>query len=223
MSIKSLSRLLGIEETKLDIILNEMEEVGIFSRRESDNAIYSKRMVRDQKLIDIRRESGKLGGNPTLVNQKPTKSKKQDNLVANQMPTPSSSSSFSFSSSSSFSNTDKIKQKRKKMKVNFSECEYFNDPQKFISDWFNTSTAKQYPNVSAESVYEYVKLKGNEYKYIDWLSAAQVWVKRSPESNEWKQKKQINLPNELNTQANRRIAEAMSRNLSALGTKENKS
>jgi hypothetical protein len=57
-------------------------------KTDSEGVVYCERMVKDQRLRDIRREVGKLGGNPNLVNQKV----KQE---ANQKPTPSSSSSTS--------------------------------------------------------------------------------------------------------------------------------
>jgi hypothetical protein len=47
-------------------------------------------MIRDENLRQIRKEAGKLGGNPVLLKQKPTSRLKQKS-------TPSSSSSFSSS------------------------------------------------------------------------------------------------------------------------------
>jgi hypothetical protein len=55
-------------------------------KKDKKNTIFSARMVRDEKLIKVRREAGSKGGNPNLVNQTP-----------NQKPTPSSSSSSSTS------------------------------------------------------------------------------------------------------------------------------
>jgi hypothetical protein len=53
--------------------------------------IISRRMVKDWKISQLRREVGKLGGNPKLVN----KPQDLDNQTDNQKPTPSSPSSSS--------------------------------------------------------------------------------------------------------------------------------
>ncbi len=60
-----------------------------FTEGEYAGSFYVKRIYEDMKLRDIRREAGKKGGNPNLVNQ-------QDKQSVNQKPTPSSSSSSSY-------------------------------------------------------------------------------------------------------------------------------
>jgi uncharacterized phage protein (TIGR02220 family) len=90
-----LARLLGLDNQTLTTTLSTLLTYGVAKRRESDDALYSKRMVADEKLCQIRRDAGKLGGNPALLNQKPTTTDKQN-------PTPSSSSS----SSSSYKDID---------------------------------------------------------------------------------------------------------------------
>lgn len=80
-------------------LLTELERAGVFSRTET-GAIFSRRMVKDERLRKIRAACGQLGGNPVLLadkdNQKPTKEDNQEvNQPSNQMPTPSSSSSSS--------------------------------------------------------------------------------------------------------------------------------
>lgn len=89
---EALARMLNLDNQTLNQTLNLILNYGVASRRESDGAIYCRRMVRDQKLIEIRREAGKMGGNPVLLKQKPTTHLKQN-------PTPSSSVSSSVSSS----------------------------------------------------------------------------------------------------------------------------
>jgi|GEM_PF-1379021 len=88
----ALCRLLGLDNQKLTTALTTLLTYGVAKRRESDGAIYSKRMVADEKLRQIRKEAGSKGGNPLLVKQKPTTTVKQKR-------TPSSSSSSSSSSS----------------------------------------------------------------------------------------------------------------------------
>jgi uncharacterized phage protein (TIGR02220 family) len=83
-----IARLLGLDNQIFKQTLTTLLTYGVAKRRQEDNAIFSKRMVDDEKLCKIRREAGKLGGNPALLKQKRTTWDKQ-------IPTPSSSSSSS--------------------------------------------------------------------------------------------------------------------------------
>lgn len=86
-SHKTLAKLVGLSPQTTLKLLKELEENGVFSRDE-DGAIYSRRMVKDEALRQIRAEAGSKGGNPILLG----------NLVkqnGKQKPTPSSSSSSS--------------------------------------------------------------------------------------------------------------------------------
>jgi hypothetical protein len=95
---EALARMLNLDNQEVKQTLSTLLTYGVASRREEDGAIYSRRMVNDQKTIEMRRNAGKQGGNPVLlkqvdnqeVNQKPTTGVKQK-------PTPSSSSSTSSS------------------------------------------------------------------------------------------------------------------------------
>jgi len=84
----ALARILGLDLATLEISLTKLITYGVAKVREHDGAIYSKRMVNDEYLCKVRREAGKLGGNPNLLNQNST-------TGVNQKPTPSSSSSSS--------------------------------------------------------------------------------------------------------------------------------
>jgi hypothetical protein len=84
----ALCRLLGLDNQKLTTALTTLLTYGVAKRRKSDGAIYSKRMVADENLRQIRKMAGSKGGNPLLLNQKPT-------TPVKQKPTPSSSSSSS--------------------------------------------------------------------------------------------------------------------------------
>jgi hypothetical protein len=86
----ALARMLGLDKQILTTTLTTLLTYGAAKRRDADGAIYSSRMVKDEKIIQIRREAGKKGGNPLLLNQNPT-------TGVNQIPTPSSSSSSSSS------------------------------------------------------------------------------------------------------------------------------
>lgn len=88
MPEEALARLLGLDNQNLSKHLTKMQAYGVAKRRQCDGALFNKRMVEDERLCEIRRNAGKKGGNPLLLNQNPTS-------PVNQNPTPSSSSSSS--------------------------------------------------------------------------------------------------------------------------------
>jgi hypothetical protein len=97
ISEKALASMCGITPTKCRKYLTELEENGVFSK-DDRGVIFSRRMVRDKELSEIRREAGKQGGNPALVKQQDKqKPAGLHNQNGNQNPTPSSSSSSSTS------------------------------------------------------------------------------------------------------------------------------
>ena len=87
MTAAQIGRQVGLSPREADNLLRELEDNGVI-RRTDDGVIYSHRMVKDERLRNIRAEAGRLGGNPNLVAGKVNQTDKQ-NL------TPSSSSSTS--------------------------------------------------------------------------------------------------------------------------------
>jgi len=82
-------RMVGLDNQNTGNWLTILLTEGVCSRRE-DGAIFSKRMVRDEKTRQVRRETGAKGGNPTLldkgidnpdVNQNPEDDIDYDNVV----------------------------------------------------------------------------------------------------------------------------------------------
>jgi hypothetical protein len=96
MPEEALAQILNLDNQTLNQTLTTLLTYGVASRRQEDGAIICRRMVRDEKLCKVRREAGKKGGNPHLVNQTPNQ---KPTTGDNQNPTPSSSSSSSSSSS----------------------------------------------------------------------------------------------------------------------------
>ena len=88
-SHKTIAKLVGLSPQTCLKLLKELEENRVFSR-DDDGTIYSRRMVRDEEIRNIRAESGSKGGNPNLLGNLGKQSGKQK-------PTPSSSSSSSSS------------------------------------------------------------------------------------------------------------------------------
>jgi hypothetical protein len=85
-----IARRLGLDNQTANQILTILLTYGVASRRESDGALFCRRMVKDEKLRRVRTEAGKKGGNPHLLNQKP---KQKATTRVKQIPTPSFSSS----------------------------------------------------------------------------------------------------------------------------------
>ena len=66
----NLARMVGATLGEIEGLLRELEDSGVFSRDE-EGCIFSRRMIRDEKIRNSRAEGGKRGGNPALmVNRK---------------------------------------------------------------------------------------------------------------------------------------------------------
>jgi hypothetical protein len=91
MSDIQIARAVGEQPKVITKLLAELEQAGVFSRNDG-GAIYSRRMVRDEHIRNVRGQAGRLGGNPNLVGNKVSNLDKQTDK---QNPTPSSSSSSS--------------------------------------------------------------------------------------------------------------------------------
>jgi hypothetical protein len=94
----NLARMVGATLPEVEGWLAELESAGVFSKDES-GCIYSRRMIKDEKLREIRANGGILGGNPALKQPQKVNPKVggKVNLTPNLKPTPSSSSSSSSS------------------------------------------------------------------------------------------------------------------------------
>jgi hypothetical protein len=86
ISEPQLARLVGESTAVVKRLLAELESRNVFSRN-AEGVIFSRRMVADEHIRDVRAASGKLGGNPAL------KDKRQDKGLVKQSdkqkPTPS--------------------------------------------------------------------------------------------------------------------------------------
>ena len=72
-------RMVGLDNQNSGNWLTILLDNGVCLRRE-DGAIFSKRMVKDEKLRQIRKESGSKGGNPKLLDNQ--LDNQQDNLLS---------------------------------------------------------------------------------------------------------------------------------------------
>lgn len=98
MDMKQIARMVGESPATVKKLLAELERAGVPSTS-AEGAIYSRRMVKDEYIREVRAEAGRLGGNPELLKQK-------DKQNTKQIPTPSSAIA---SSSSSFNESDAVK------------------------------------------------------------------------------------------------------------------
>ncbi|MEN9671037.1 MAG: hypothetical protein RL018_1314 [Pseudomonadota bacterium] len=94
----NLARMVGDSAEVVADWLLELSQAGVYETND-EGVIYSKRMIRDENLRQIRAAGGSKGGNPALMD------KGKVNLEDKQKPTPSSTSS---SSSSSTSKKEKV-------------------------------------------------------------------------------------------------------------------
>ena len=95
MNARDISKNLGLSFKKSTSIIRNIEARSVSSREVETGALISRRMIRDEYISQLRRDSGVKGGNPVLLNQKDKQKQKLDNQMTNQKPTPSSSPSSS--------------------------------------------------------------------------------------------------------------------------------
>jgi hypothetical protein len=96
----NLARMVGETLEVVEGWLEELRHAGVYDTAD-DGSIYSRRMIRDENLRQIRANGGKLGGNPNLKPKDKVNLEDNQKVVqeVKQKPTPSSSSSSSSSSS----------------------------------------------------------------------------------------------------------------------------
>jgi hypothetical protein len=90
MTHSAIAQAIGLDNQIFQEGLTLLLEFGVASIEPDTGIIYCRRMVKDEKTRIAHTEAGKRGGNPILVNQKPTP---RVNQTFNQKPTPSFSSS----------------------------------------------------------------------------------------------------------------------------------
>jgi hypothetical protein len=174
MTTAQLSRLVGESERCVKAWLAELKAAGVYSETET-GVIYSRRMVADERLREVRAASGRLGGNPNLLNQK---DKQKVNHTSNQSdkqsPTPSSSSSSS-------SSKERVPRKRAPATDCPTEFEV-TDP---MADW---AEAQGLPAdrimPETEKFLSHHKSKGNAF--ADWDQAWRNWIRKACEFSGYK-------------------------------------
>lgn len=97
-SEEQIARMVGCSVDEISLAMRELREASVFSTS-ANGIIYSRRIVREEELRNIRANCGSLGGNPSFEKGKPNpyyaKDKQKDKQEDKQKITPSSSSSSS--------------------------------------------------------------------------------------------------------------------------------
>jgi len=173
----NLARLVGLPLDEVITDLAELEKSGIFSRDEK-GCIFSRRMIKDEELRQIRAACGKQGGNPKLM-----QGNKVNPLVAakvNQKPTPSSSSS---------SSSSKLKESTKEKASRLSED--FRMPIEWQNWYFKERPNSNLTELAAilNTFKDYwIAKPGKDGTKLNWFSTWRNWVRRekefSPKKNE---------------------------------------
>ncbi len=65
----ALARMIGLPEDLLKQNLKVLLEFGVASKRESDGAFYSRRMVKDQDIREKRKKAGSIGGKKSFASR----------------------------------------------------------------------------------------------------------------------------------------------------------
>lgn len=157
MTTQQIARSVGESAAVINKLMAELRAAGVFSVTEN-GSIYSRRMVKDERLRNVRAESGRLGGNPSLLNQKVIQKDNQTSKQApKQIPTPSSSSSVNPNSSS----------------LRSEELPPFAGKKKTFAVWLADAKAKGEKAISDyRPVWDYAERVGIA---ADWIEIA--WIK----------------------------------------------
>lgn len=149
---KSLAKVLRMNTKPLTKALQQLVKNGVLKKDDS-GVLYCKRMVEDDRLREIRKASGKLGGNPNLVNHKV-------NSVSKSCTPPSSSSSSSTSTKENISK-DISKKTRPPKKKKYLDFLFLTDRElEKLKDEYHLKYIDEY----TRRLNEYVGSTGKQYK-----------------------------------------------------------
>lgn len=105
VTAEQLARMTGCSTDEVSRLLQELEDAGVFSCTDH-GVIYSRRMVRDEKIREIRSRSGRLGAQSRLLKQNASKPSANGQANGKQKAGSSFSSSFSSSDGESISSVE---------------------------------------------------------------------------------------------------------------------
>lgn len=174
-----LARIVGAREKEVARLLAELEAVGVFSR-DAEGRIFSRRMVRDERVRSARAEGGKLGGNPALlgtakvIGEVGDKVDDKVNLPPNLQPTPSSSSSSSSSKARAGNGSKPAKRERG------TPCPQAIDVSDEMAQWAaNLGVPADSIHAETERFLLHHQSKGSTFE--DWNAAWRTWMHKAVE------------------------------------------
>ena len=120
----NLARMVGETIDTVDEWLDELKQAGVYETTE-EGVIYSRRMIRDENLRQIRAAGGVKGGNPALlVNKDNYKVNLIDNLVEEKKDKQNTTPASSSSSASSSAYIDTYGEIHENIQARLPNCEY---------------------------------------------------------------------------------------------------
>ena len=162
MAPVQIARMVGESPAAVVKLLAELEDAGVFSRDEQ-GCIYSRRMVKDEHVRNVRADAGRLGGNPNLLKQKVKQ-------TGGQNQTPSSSSS-----SSSSNNEDAAPSAKSPRGTALPETWTLPDDWK---TWAEKERPDVDPQTAADSFRDFwIAKPGKEGRKTDWQATWRNWVR----------------------------------------------
>ena len=162
MAPAQIARMVGESPAAVVKLLAELEDAGVFSRDEQ-GCIYSRRMVKDEHVRNVRADAGRLGGNPNLLKQKVKQ-------TGGQNQTPSSSSS-----SSSSENENTAPSAKSPRGTALPETWTLPDDWK---TWAEKERPDVDPQTAADSFRDFwIAKPGKEGRKTDWQATWRNWVR----------------------------------------------
>ncbi len=186
-----IARRLGLDNQTTNQILTTLLTYGVASRRESDGALYCRRMVKDEKLRQVRTAAGKKGGNPLLLNQTANQSVTTGDK---QILTPSFSSSLTSSKEERAASAaspaplvekggvEKVVAKPANDRKKVAPAPLLTEVQAYAAEHYTNS-----PDTQAEAAAFHDHYESNGWRVsgktpmADWRAAFRGWMRRRPQ------------------------------------------
>lgn len=161
-----LARMVGATAKEVEKGLKQLETAGVFSR-DSEGRIFSRRMVKDERIREVRARSGALGGNPQLLNREVNQVVNQD---SKQIPTPSFSSASSAIALLAGANP---KKRRTTLPEDFEVTDQ-------MAEWaVQRGIQPDRLRSETEKFADHHRAKGSTF--IDWIAAWRTWMRNAVE------------------------------------------
>lgn len=177
---KGIQKLSGISQKRFTKVFDELTNFGILKQDEKGR-FYSKRMIEDEALRQMRRDFGKLGGNPKLKNKPVDLVQNKVNQNDKQKTTLSISNSISYSKEeNNILNSGSLENQHELQKFVFDNCP---DVQKLKIQLTASDCEKLIAAAGSRAAVEEVLLAMENFKdvsrkYKSVFLTCNTWIKR---------------------------------------------